>query len=69
MHVNQFHPYVNARSSLCLLFVLKLRFSRMHSLASAHQMRDFTDFRQSNFTKFEHNTSISVAMNPFETEF
>jgi len=26
-------------------------------------------FRQPNFTKFEHNTSIGEAMNPFTTEF
>jgi len=26
-------------------------------------------FRQPNFTKFEHNTSIGVTMNPFWTEF
>jgi len=32
-------------------------------------MHDFTDFRRANFTKFEHNTSIGVAMNPFETEY
>jgi len=25
-------------------------------------------FRQSNFTKFEHNTSIGVAVNPLGTE-
>ena len=38
-------------------------------LSSAHRMHDFTDFRQLNFTKFKHNTSIGVAMNLFETEF
>jgi len=32
-------------------------------------MHGFTDFRQPNFTKFEHNTSIGVAMNPFGKEF
>jgi len=26
-------------------------------------------FRRPNFTKFEHNASIGVAMNPFGTEF
>jgi len=47
-----------------------LDFSRiLDSLSSAHRMHDFTDFRRPNFTKFEHNTSIGVAMNPFGTEF
>ena len=32
-------------------------------------IHDFTDFRQPNVTKFEHNTSIGVATNPFGTEF
>jgi len=32
-------------------------------------MHDFIDFRQPRFTKFEHNTLIGVAMNPFGTEF
>jgi len=32
-------------------------------------MHDFADFRQPNFTIFEDNTSIGVAMNPFGTEF
>jgi len=32
-------------------------------------MHDFTDFRQPNFTKFERNTSIGVAMNLLGTEF
>jgi len=35
------------------------------SLSSAHRMHDFTDFRQPDFTKFEHSTSIGVAMNLF----
>jgi len=45
-------------------------FSRiLDSLSSAHRMHDFTDFRQPNFTKFERNTSIGVAMNLLGTEF
>jgi len=32
-------------------------------------MRDFSDFHQRNLMKFEHNTSIGVAMNPFGTKF
>jgi len=32
-------------------------------------MHDFTDFHEPNFTKFEHNMSICVMMNPFGTEF
>jgi len=32
----------------------------LDSLLSAHRMHDFTDFRQPNFTKFEHNMSRSV---------
>jgi len=41
----------------------------LDSVLSAHRMHEFTDFCQPNFTKYEHNTSIGVAMNPFETEF
>jgi len=36
---------------------------------SGKQCTIFTDFLSPNFTKFEHNTSIGVAMNPFGTEF
>jgi len=51
------------------LFGWKLGFSRiLDSLSSAHCVHDFTDFRQPNFTKFGHNTSVGVAMNPFGTE-
>jgi len=32
-------------------------------------MHDFTDFRQPNFTKFEYNTLIGVAMNTFGNIF
>jgi len=48
----------------------KLGFGRtLDSLSSANRMHDFSDFRQPNFTKFEHNTSLGVAMNPFGTKF
>ena len=65
--------YVAAYSSssyfeLLLLFGSKLGFSRIFdSLSSAHRIHDFTDFRRPNFTKFERNTSIGIAMNPFIT--
>jgi len=53
-----------------LLFGSKLGFSRIADLlSSAHRMHDFINFRQPKFTRFEHNTSIGVAMNPFGTEF
>jgi len=62
--------YLSWNEDYCLLFGTKLGFSRiLDSPSSAHRMHDFTDFRQPNFTKFEHNTSIGVAMNPFGTEF
>ena len=35
----------------------------------SHRMHDFTNLRQPNFTKFEHNTSIGVAMKLFGTKF
>jgi len=61
-----------------LFFDSKLCFSQIFdSLSIAHnRMHDFTDFRRAkfheisrNFTKFEYNTSVDVAMNPFEKEF
>ena len=55
---------------LQFLFRSKRGFSWiLDSLSSAHRLHDFTDFCQPNFTKFEHNTSIGVAMYPFRTKF
>jgi len=63
-------PNADENLSLEFLFGSNLGFSRiLESLSSAHRMHDFTDFRQPNCTKFEHNTSIGVGINPSGIEF
>ena len=53
---------------LVIRFEARVQLNIGFAFESAHRMDDFTDFRQPNFTKFEYNTSIGVAMNLFGTD-
>jgi len=52
-------------------FCMYITMSSLKSLCSLSHllMSSCTDFCQQNFTKFKHNTSIGIAMNPFGTKF
>jgi len=60
-----FRPQLPLPQALILVRLeASLQLNILDSLSSTHRMHDCTDFRQRNFTKFEHSTSICVAMNP-----